>query len=69
MADNGAPVGYTNGTTFAWNTRGQVLAAAALLPFVGIVVVALRFFGRIKNKAGLGADDWLILPALMSSCF
>ncbi len=68
MADTVAPVGYTNGTTFAWNTKGQVIAAAALLPFLGIVLVGLRFYSRIKNKAGLGADDCLILPALVSNC-
>ena len=68
MADAVAPVGYTNGTTFAWNTKGQVIAAAALLPFLGIVLVGLRFYSRIKNKVGLGADDWLIVPALVSSC-
>ena len=68
MADAVARVGYTNGTTFAWNIKGQVIAAAALLPFLGVVLVGLRFYSRIKNKAGLGADDWLILPALVSSC-
>ena len=67
MADTVAPVGFTNGTTFVWNTKGQVIAAAALLPFLGIVLVALRFYSRIKYKAGLGADDWLILPALVSN--
>ncbi|KAL2042039.1 hypothetical protein N7G274_005227 [Stereocaulon virgatum] len=30
------------------------------------LVIALRFYGRIKSKAGLGADDWLILPALVT---
>ncbi|KAL8828087.1 MAG: hypothetical protein Q9170_006753 [Blastenia crenularia] len=60
-----APVGYTNGTSFAWNTKGEVIAAAAVLPFVGIVLVMLRFYSRIKNKTGLGADDWLIVPALV----
>ncbi|KAL8952931.1 MAG: hypothetical protein Q9222_001190 [Ikaeria aurantiellina] len=58
-----APVGYTNGTTFAWNTKGEVVAAAAVLPILGIVLVILRFYSRIKYKAGLGADDWLIVPA------
>ena len=69
MADEVAPVGYTNGTSFVWNTRSQVIAAAALLPFLGIVLVGLRFYSRIKNKAGLGVDDWLIVPALVSQYF
>ncbi|CAD6589828.1 MAG: hypothetical protein ASARMPREDX12_004046 [Alectoria sarmentosa] len=64
MADAVAPVGHTNGTTFVWNTKGQVIAAAALLPSLGIVLVGLRFYVRIKTKAGLGADDWLTVPAL-----
>lgn len=59
-----APVGYTNGTSFVWNTKGEVIAAAAILPFLGVVLVALRFYSRMKYKAaGLGPDDWLILPA------
>lgn len=64
-----APVGYTNGTSFAWNTEGQVIAAAAILPILGIVLVTLRFYHRIKHKAGIGADDWLIVPAAVSSYF
>ncbi|KAL8993641.1 MAG: hypothetical protein Q9169_006190 [Polycauliona sp. 2 TL-2023] len=61
-----APVGYTNGTSFDWNTKGEVVAAAAILPLVGIVLVALRFYSRIKKKSGIGADDWLIVPATVS---
>ena len=64
-----APVGYTNGTSFAWNTKGEVIAAAAILPILGIVLVALRFYNRVKHKTGIGADDWLIVPAAVSSCF
>ena len=63
-----APVGYTNGTSFVWNTKGQVIAAAAVLPVLGIILVILRFYSRIKYKAGLGADDWLIVPATVSTC-
>lgn len=63
-----APVGYTNGTSFVWNTKGEVIAAAAVLPFLGILLVALRFYSRIKYKSGLGPDDWLIVPAMVSSC-
>ncbi|KAL8879049.1 MAG: hypothetical protein Q9198_003263 [Flavoplaca austrocitrina] len=62
-----APVGYTKGTSFAWNTKGEVIAAAAILPFLGIVLVALRYYNRMKHNAGVGADDWLIVPAAMSS--
>ena len=69
MADAVAPVGHTNGTTFVWNTKGQVIAAAALLPSLGIVLVGLRFYVRIKTKAGLGADDWLTVPALVRDWF
>lgn len=61
-----APVGYTNGTSFVWNTKGEVIAAAAILPFLGIVLVGLRFYNRIRQKAGIGADDWLIVPATVS---
>ena len=66
MADAVAPIGYTAGTTFLWNTKGQVISAAALLPFLGVILVGLRFYVRIKHKAGLGADDWLSIPALVN---
>lgn len=62
-----APISYTNRTTFVWNTKGEVIAAAAVLPFLGIVLVTLRFYNRLKHKAGIGADDWLIVPATVSS--
>ncbi|KAL8981134.1 MAG: hypothetical protein Q9205_003993, partial [Flavoplaca limonia] len=62
-----APVGYTNGTSFAWNTKGEVIAAAAILPFLGIVLVALRFYNRMKHNAGVGADDWLITNSSVSA--
>ena len=55
----------TPGTTFRWNTPGQVAAAATVLPALGIITVALRFRVRALQKAKLGVDDWLILPALL----
>ena len=67
MSTQEAPVGYTNGTSFRWNTRGQVLAAAIVLPVLGLISVALRFWSRHHNKIGFGLDDALVLPALV--CF
>ena len=55
----------TTGTIFKWNTLGQVIAAAAVLPAVGIVVVGLRFITRYRQKNDIGPDDWLIVPALV----
>ena len=62
-----ATISYNNRTTFVCNTEGEVIAASAILPFLGIILVALRFYNRLKYKAGIGADDWLIVPATVSS--
>lgn len=63
------PVGYTNGTSFVWNTRGQIIAAAAVLPALGLIAVVLRFWSRLHRRTGFGADDVLIVPALVCSIF
>lgn len=47
-----ATISYNNRTTFVWNTEGEVIAASAILPFLGIVLVELRFYNRFKYKAG-----------------
>ncbi len=65
MSVQKAPVGYSNGTLFSWNTRGQVIAAATVLPALGIIGVALRFWSRFHRRTGFGLDDAFILPALV----
>ena len=55
----------TSGTSFRWNTLGQVIAAAIVLPVLGIVAVTLRFRARAHQKSKLGVDNWLIIPALV----
>ena len=45
---------------------GSVLAIAVLFIVLGITAVVARFSIR-KQKSGLGIDDWLCLPALVSS--
>jgi hypothetical protein len=54
-----------NFSTFAFAYHGNVIAAGAALPAVGIVVVALRFWTRVKRETRLGIDDWLMVPALV----
>lgn len=46
-------------------SAAEVLAAAVVIPVVGILVVGLRFWQRSFQKAGIGADDYLILLALV----
>ena len=65
MSTQEAPVGYSNGTSFSWNTRGQTIAAATVLPALGLISVALRFWSRYHKGAGFGLDDALVLPALV----
>ena len=44
---------------------GSVLAVAILFIVLGIAAVIARFSVR-RQKSGLGIDDWLCLPALVS---
>ena len=43
----------------------DVLAAGITMPLVGITAVGLRFWQRSSQKGGTGADDYLILLALV----
>ncbi len=54
-----------NYSTFAYAYHGEVIAAGAIFPAVAIIVVGLRFWTRRIKKVALGADDWLIVPALV----
>ncbi len=45
---------------------GSVIAIAILFIVLGILAVIARFNIR-RKKSGLGIDDWLCLPALVSS--
>ena len=67
MSAQEAPVGYTNGTSFKWNTRGQVIAAATVLPALGLIEVTLRFWSRHhqKRSGAFGLDDAFMFPALV----
>ena len=44
-----------------------MLAAGATFIALCIIIVALRFFTRSLQKARIGIDDWLVLPALVSA--
>ena len=69
MSAQEAPVGHTNGTSFIWNTRGQVIAAATVLPALGMISVALRLWARLGKPTGFGLDDAFMLPALVYLLF
>lgn len=47
-------------------TPPLVIAAGAIWPPVCVAVVTLRFVARRMQNAPLKADDWLVLPALVS---
>ncbi|KAL9600905.1 MAG: hypothetical protein Q9219_002840 [cf. Caloplaca sp. 3 TL-2023] len=55
-------VRYT-GRWFSYPSPDEIMAAGTVLPAVGLFIVALRFYTRHKKSAGIGLDDWLILPA------
>lgn len=65
MSVETAPVGHTNGTSFNWNTRGQTIAAATVLPALGLIGVGLRLWSRLYKRTGFGLDDAFIILALV----
>ena len=48
-------------------TPPLLYTAAAILPPVCTALVVARFATRIAQRARLGWDDWLVLPALVSN--
>lgn len=51
---------------FYYEDPAAVIALGAILPAIDVVVVALRFYARRKQKLQLMVDDWLVVPALVS---
>ncbi|KAI9660398.1 MAG: hypothetical protein M1821_009748 [Bathelium mastoideum] len=47
------------------HTPGGVLAVSIASPILAIIAVFLRFYTRRLQKAYLGIDDWLTIPALV----
>ena len=45
----------------------NVIAAGAVWPLLGTIVVILRFYTRRLQNARLLLDDWLTIPALVKS--
>jgi len=43
----------------------ELIAAAVILPVVGLVTISLRYFVRFSRKVYFGVDDWLLIPALV----
>ena len=44
---------------------GQLIGSTAALSALATVTVVARFVTRVRTKAGLEADDWAILIALV----
>ena len=45
--------------------EASVIATSVIFIVLGLVAVSLRWFFRRDRKVGLGADDWLIVVALV----
>ena len=68
MSSNASfPTELINDTGIPFVYPGEILAAAIALPLLGILAISLRFWVRKSNGLGLGADDWTILGALVST--
>ncbi|KAJ8126613.1 hypothetical protein O1611_g7028 [Lasiodiplodia mahajangana] len=63
--DPNSDTAYSVANFFTYATPGDIIAAAAALPAISIIVVALRFYTRLTQKVRLGLDDFFILPALV----
>ena len=48
-------------------TPDLFIAAGAVLPPLCAAAVGLRFYTRLHYGMKLGMDDWLVLPALVST--
>lgn len=44
-----------------------LIAAGTIWPPVCATIVVMRFIARRGQRAQLGIDDWLVLPALVSN--
>ncbi|KAH8649695.1 hypothetical protein BGZ60DRAFT_534571 [Tricladium varicosporioides] len=55
-------------STFKYVNNAQCQAIGIALPAVCILIVALRFWTRRKQKARTDFDDWLILAGLLWVC-
>lgn len=51
----------------SYATLSAIMAIGSTMPVLCIFAVALRFYTRLRQRAALMADDWLTLPALVSS--
>ena len=46
-------------------TPGGTYIVSILLPILGFIMVGLRIYTRRIQRARLGIDDWLMIPALV----
>lgn len=45
--------------------EASVIATSVIFIVLGLVAVSLRIFVRRDRKAAVGADDWLVIVALV----
>lgn len=50
------------------NKGGQLIGVSVAMGLFGILVVIARFLAQRRRKAPLGADDYVIIPALVCQC-
>lgn len=53
----------------AYPSPGEVYSAAIVLPILGILSLAIRWYQRSRQRNGVGIDDWLMLPSLVCLVF
>ena len=56
----------TKGLSFSYVDAPEVIALDAILPTVGLAIVAIKFYLRKAQNIRIAAGDWLILGALVS---
>lgn len=55
----------TNKLGVAYATAGELYAASIVLPVMGIISLAIRWYQRFQQPQGIRIDDWLMVPSLV----
>ena len=48
-------------------SKSVLIGTGVVFTILPMMAVGLRFYARIHSRAKLGADDWIMIPALVSS--
>lgn len=47
--------------------KSVLVVTGVTFSILPLIAVGLRFYARSLSRANLGADDWILIPALVST--